>query len=121
MVLFWKTGGEGDNLGFNVYREQNGGRVRLNPSLIAGSALLMTGALPKHSGKTYSWIDSSSASGTGAYWLEDVDVNGTRVLHGPVTAASAASYAVGQRNRSRDVLDVEPAQSGTACRSFQRR
>jgi uncharacterized repeat protein (TIGR01451 family) len=90
-VLFWKTGGEGHNLGFNVYREQNGGRVRLNPSLIAGSALLMTGALPKHSGKTYSWIDSSSASGTGAYWLEDVDVNGTRVLHGPVTAASAAS------------------------------
>ena len=86
VVLFWKTGGEAHNLGFNVYREQSGQRVRLNPSLIAGSALLMSGALPKHSGKTYSWIDSSSSSITGAYWLEDVDVNGTRALHGPVTA-----------------------------------
>jgi uncharacterized repeat protein (TIGR01451 family) len=90
-ILFWKTGGEAHNLGFNVYREQSGQRVRLNPSLIAGSALLMTGALPKHSGKTYTWIDSSSASGSGAYWLEDVDVNGTRTLHGPVTAEAASS------------------------------
>jgi uncharacterized repeat protein (TIGR01451 family) len=90
-VLFWKTGGEAHNLGFNVYREQNGSRVRMNPSLIAGSALLMSGALPKHSGKTYAWIDSFSASGAGSYWLEDVDVNGTRVLHGPVTAEPATS------------------------------
>ena len=45
------------NLGFNIYRELDGQRVRVNPSLIAGSALLMSGALPKHSGKTYSWID----------------------------------------------------------------
>ncbi len=90
-ILFWKTGGESHNLGFNVYRDQSGQRVRVNPSLIAGSALLMTGALPKHSGKTYSWIDSSSAAGTGAYWLEDVDVNGTHTMHGPVTAESAGS------------------------------
>ncbi len=90
VALFWKTGAEAHNLGFNVYREQNGERVRLNPSLIAGSALLMRGALPKHSGKTYAWIDSFSG-GSGAYWLEDVDVNGTRVMHGPVTAESVAS------------------------------
>ena len=43
----------------------------------------MSGALPKHSGKTYSWIDSSRNAGSGPYWLEDVDVNGTRILHGP--------------------------------------
>jgi uncharacterized repeat protein (TIGR01451 family) len=91
VVLLWKTGGEAHNLGFNVYREQNGERVRLNPSLIAGSALLMRGALPRHSGKTYAWIDSSAGSGGGAYWLEDVDVNGTRALHGPVTAEAATS------------------------------
>jgi uncharacterized repeat protein (TIGR01451 family) len=90
-VLLWKTGGEAHNLGFNVYREQNGQRIQLNPSLIAGSALLMSGALPKHSGKTYSWIDSSPAPGSGSYWLEDVDVNGTRTLHGPVTAEPAVS------------------------------
>ncbi len=95
VLLFWKTGGEAHNLGFNVYREQNGERVRLNPSLIAGSALLMSGALPKHSGKTYAWIDSSTGSGAGAYWLEDVDVNGTRALHGPVTAEAATSLQAG--------------------------
>jgi len=86
VVLQWKTGGEVHNLGFNVYREQGGERVQLNPSLIAGSALLMSGALPKHSGKTYAWIDSSSAAGSGSYWLEDVDVNSVRVMHGPISA-----------------------------------
>ena len=91
VLLLWKTGGEVHNLGFNIYREQGGERVQLNPSLIAGSALLMSGALPKHSGKTYTWIDSSAGAGSGSYWLEDVDVNGTRVVHGPVSADSAAS------------------------------
>jgi uncharacterized repeat protein (TIGR01451 family) len=91
MVLVWKTGGEAHNLGFNVYREENGDRVQINPSLIAGSALLMSGALPKHSGKTYMWIDSSPAAATSQYWLEDVDINGTRTLHGPITAGSPAA------------------------------
>ena len=90
VALLWKTGGESHNLGFNIYREQGGERIQLNSSLIAGSALLMSGALPKHSGKTYSWFDLSAGAG-GAYWLEDVDVNGTRTLHGPVTAEAAAS------------------------------
>ncbi|HXO36620.1 MAG TPA: hypothetical protein VN901_30120, partial [Candidatus Acidoferrales bacterium] len=88
VVLLWKTGREVHNLGFNIYREQGGERVQLNPSLIAGSALLMSGALPKHSGKTYAWIDSSASAGSGPYWLEDVDVNGTRILHGPVSASA---------------------------------
>ena len=56
-VLTWKTGGESHNLGFNVYRDINGSKARMNPSVIAGSALMMTGALPKHSGKSYTWLD----------------------------------------------------------------
>jgi uncharacterized repeat protein (TIGR01451 family) len=94
-VLFWKTGGEAHNLGFNIYREQNNGRILLNPSLIAGSALLMSGALPRHSARTYAWIDSSIGAGGGAYWLEDVDVNGTRALHGPAAAEAATSLTSG--------------------------
>jgi uncharacterized repeat protein (TIGR01451 family) len=90
VVLLWKTGREVHNLGFNIYREQGGERVQLNPSLIAGSALLMSGALPKHSGKTYAWIDSSASAGSGPYWLEDVEVNGTRILHGPVSASASS-------------------------------
>jgi uncharacterized repeat protein (TIGR01451 family) len=86
VILTWKTGGEAHNLGFNVYREMNGNRVRVNPSLIAGSALLMSGALPKHAGRSYAWIDPSVATAGASYWLEDIDVNGTRTMHGPVSA-----------------------------------
>jgi uncharacterized repeat protein (TIGR01451 family) len=91
VVLTWKTGGEAHNLGFNVYREQNGNRVRMNASLIAGSALLMSGAQPKHAGRSYAWIDASASVAGDAYWLEDVDVNGTRTMRGPVSVSGAAS------------------------------
>jgi len=89
VALSWKTSGEAHNLGFNVYREQNGNRVRMNPSIIAGSALLMSGALPKHSGRSYAWIDPSVGVTSASYWLEDIDVNGTRTMHGPVSVDGA--------------------------------
>jgi len=106
VLLSWKTGGEAHNLGFNVYREQDGDRVRLNPSLIAGSALMMRGALPKHSGKTYAWIDSSVNAENGAYWLEDVDVNGTRTLHGPVTAKAEIQQSAGEQAASHSTAET---------------
>jgi uncharacterized repeat protein (TIGR01451 family) len=84
VMLTWKTGGEAHNLGFNVYREQNGNPVRMNSSMIAGSALLMSGALPKHAGRSYAWIDSSAGATGTSYWLEDIDLSGTRTMHGPV-------------------------------------
>ena len=105
VVLLWKTGTEVHNLGFNIYREQAGERVRLNSSLVAGSALLMKGALPKHSGRTYTWIDSSVGAGSAPYWLEDVDVNGTRILHGPVSAtASGNSQIASNANATPSVM-----------------
>jgi uncharacterized repeat protein (TIGR01451 family) len=85
-LLSWKTGGETRNLGFNVYREVNGQRIRLNSSLIAGSALLMRHALEQHGAKTYSWIDRSAGANSSLYWLEDVDLDGTRTFHGPISA-----------------------------------
>jgi len=91
VVLMWKTGGEAHNLGFNVYREQNGNRVRMNPSVIAGSALLMSGALSKHAGRSYAWIDPAAGVTGASYWLEDIDVNGTRTMHGPVAVSAGAS------------------------------
>ncbi len=90
VLLTWKTGGEAHNLGFNVYREQGGNRVRMNSSVIAGSALLMSGALPKHAGRSYAWIDSSVGGSSASYWLEDIDVNGTRTMHGPVSVRTGA-------------------------------
>jgi uncharacterized repeat protein (TIGR01451 family) len=90
VVLRWTTGGELNNLGFNVYREQDGERVRLNPTLVAGSALMMRGYLEKHAGKSYAWIDRA-ATPASAYWLEDLDLSGERTLHGPVSASLTAS------------------------------
>ena len=55
-LLQWQTGFEVNNLGFNIYRQQGGSRVRINPSLIAGSAL-MIGNARLESGNSYSWQD----------------------------------------------------------------
>lgn len=89
-ALVWKTGGESHNLGFNVYREENGTRVKVNASLIAGSALRMKLNSQTHSGNSYAWIDSNAKPGAG-YWLEDVSLNGTRTMHGPAYVGAAAS------------------------------
>lgn len=83
IVLSWNTGGELHNLGFHVYRDVNGHKTQLNPSLIAGSALMMREALEQHGAKSYAWIDPSPVAGA-VYWLEDVDLNGIRTMHGPV-------------------------------------
>ncbi|HEY8670566.1 MAG TPA: hypothetical protein VIL63_07000, partial [Terriglobales bacterium] len=89
-VLSWRTGGELHNLGFNVYRDVAGQKTRLNPSLIAGSALLMRDELQRHGAKSYGWIDRTPGSGAN-YWLEDVDLNGTRTMHGPVSVQNDAA------------------------------
>ncbi len=90
VLLEWRTQEESRNLGFNIFREQSGARERISPSLIAGSALLLRGSLPQHAAKLYRWIDSNPAPGS-AYWIEDVDINGTRTLHGPASVESSSS------------------------------
>ena len=40
VMLRWQTGYEAHNLGYNIYREQNGKRTAITPSLVAGSALM---------------------------------------------------------------------------------
>ena len=89
VALAWKSGAEVHNLGYNIYRDVGGIRTKLNPSLIAGSALLMRDSQPQHGGKSYGWIDSSPVPGA-MYWLEDIDLNGARTLHGPVSMESAS-------------------------------
>ena len=90
VLLSWQTTEETRNLGFHLYREDGQGRRQVNPSLIAGSALLMRGGQPQHRGKTYQWVDPQGNS-LSSYWLEDVDLNGTRTLHGPIYAESGSA------------------------------
>jgi hypothetical protein len=85
-----KTGREISSLGFNLYREQNGQRVRLNSSLLAGTALLAGPKTTFTSGHSHAWLDKPEASGRAAYWVEEVDLNGDNSVFGPVFAQPAA-------------------------------
>ena len=86
VVLEWRTHEESRNLGFHIYREGASGKQRITPSLVAGSALMLRGSKPQHAAKLYRWIDTLPSGGA-AYWIEDVDINGTRTMHGPARVA----------------------------------
>ncbi len=94
VLLEWKTRAEIRNLGFNVFRLDAQGRQRLNPSIIAGSFLLLRGGLPQHAAKTYQWFDPSGTAQS-TYELEDVDLNGTHTSHGPVSVDVSAAPSSG--------------------------
>ena len=89
VLLRWSSTFEVDNLGYNVYREINGKRVRINPQLIAGSALMTAPKVALTSGKSYAWSDQAISNTAGArYWLEDVDITGKSNWAGPILANS---------------------------------
>ncbi len=71
VVVRWRTASEVDLLGFNLYREQNGRRVRVNKRLIsAGNANV---------GRLYSFVDRKApAARRLGYWLQAVSQNGSR-------------------------------------------
>ncbi len=94
VLLEWKTREEIRNLGFNIFRLDGQGRQRLNPSIIAGSALLIRGGMSQHAAKTYQWFDPSGTSQS-TYELEDVDLNGTRMPHGPVSVDVSVTPSAG--------------------------
>lgn len=104
--LEWSTGYEARNLGFNLYREQNGKRTRVTPSMLAGSALLTGPKSVLTAGHSYTWWDAPAQDRTGAaqYWLEDVDINGTRTLHGPIVPAIARTPLRKTSQRQAEVL-----------------
>jgi Peptidase family C25 len=84
VLIQWSTGAEVDNLGFNVYREQNGTRIRITPQLLAGSALLAGPGAKLTSGNSYVWLDAPPGGNQAKYLLEDVDLNGKSAWNGPI-------------------------------------
>ena len=93
----WRTGYEAENLGFHLYREEDGKLIRLTPELIAGSALFAGTTL--NAGRSYSWWDDAERRTPNAertYWLEDLDLNGKRTRHGPITATVAEGSLSGK-------------------------
>ena len=98
-LLQWKTGYEVDNLAFNIFREENGKRVRVNQRLIAGSAFLVGPGTRLAAGYSYSWKDVAAPSPEVVYWLEDIDLKGGSTWHGPV--AVRKTDAGGQKSEFR--------------------
>src|SRR5271157_2956499 len=98
VLIAWTTGQEVNNLGFNVYRQEHGQRVKLTGAPLAGSAL-KTGAAHLAAGHAYRFYDPQPGS---AYLVEDIDLNGTRTLHGPVipTRSVTPLLKVGSRSLS---------------------
>jgi hypothetical protein len=84
--LHWRTGYEVDNLGFAIYREINGREEKVNPSIIAGTAMTTGASKVVQAGWSYSWNDLLPANSRNVkYWLEDIDLNGERTRYGPIT------------------------------------
>jgi hypothetical protein len=90
--LAWRTGYEVDNIGFRLYREQNGQRVRITSSLLPGTALIGAVVGASAGGRSYSWSESTRLPPDAApaqYWLEDVDLKGKSTWHSPIAPVRA--------------------------------
>ncbi|HEY0547786.1 MAG TPA: C25 family cysteine peptidase [Pyrinomonadaceae bacterium] len=111
-MFVWQSGYEVDNLGYNIYREQGGVRVRLNPALIAGSALQVGANVALRAGNTYAWRGKFAGrqDADARYYLESVDINGRSKLYGPIHTQTGDEQAA--RPASSKLLtdySVEPA------------
>ncbi len=79
VIIKWETGTEIDNIGFNILHSEaeSGEYVKINEKLIPARGNATKGT-------SYRFIDKSVKSGKTYYYkLEDIDMNGTKTLHGP--------------------------------------
>jgi hypothetical protein len=110
--LNWESGFEVNNLGYHVYREENGKRSRVTSSLIAGSALSVGQGNKLTAGYSYGWFDPEGTAAT-SYWLEAIDLNGSRAETGPIYPATSQEKNLSPR-RERAMLLGELASTAKA-------
>jgi hypothetical protein len=111
VMLQWQSGYEARNLGYQIYREQDGKRVAITPSLVAGSALVAGRQTKLGAGLSYTWYDqdqkeSVKGNAPAVYWLEDIDLNGTRTLHGPIVPEISYEKPRGRELRADLISEV---------------
>ncbi len=102
VVVEWSTGDESANLGFNVYREVSGQKELITQAPVAGSGLKTTVEM-EVKGNNYRWIDRQSKLGA-VYYIEDIDFNGNRTMHGPVRPDIRSSLDYSRQNSSSKLL-----------------
>ncbi len=64
---------------------RRGSASSITPRILAGSAFAVGKDRPLPSGRSYAWIDREPA-GDARYWLEDIDLDGSKQWTGPVVA-----------------------------------
>ena len=62
VLLSWRTGYEIDNLGFNLYREVDGQKVRVTRTMVAGSGLMAGRGKAVTAPQSYAWWDLDPAA-----------------------------------------------------------
>jgi hypothetical protein len=94
-LLEWATETELDNAGFNLWRSEkkNGDYARINPYFIPAEGEAGFGA-------EYSYTDYDVQNGVIYYYkLEDINVYGTSIFHGPVPAIPTDLIPIWPPNR----------------------
>ena len=92
VILSWSTGSEIDTAGFNIYRAdvENGNYSKINTSLIPAEGSPTRGA-------SYEFTDTDVQNRKIYFYkLEDIDLNGKSIKHGPVSAAPRLIYGIGK-------------------------
>jgi hypothetical protein len=82
----WRTRAA-DHLVFRLYRERDGHRVRISPSLTSDSMPSGNGQSKgsARAGQSYTWWDRAAPrDGEVSYWLEDINLKGQSRWHGPL-------------------------------------
>ena len=90
MAIAWTTESEIDNAGFNLYRSEseNGDYTKINNSLIPAKGSSTQGA-------SYEFTDKDVQNRKTYYYkLEDIDLNGTSTMHGPVSATPRRIFGI---------------------------
>ncbi len=116
VLLRWRTGYEVNNLGFNLYREVNGVRTKVNRTPIAGSGLAAARGTRVNAEQSYAFWDDSVADTAGPvlYWLEDLDFRGKSTMHGPVALMAGGRHTPANVATSADLGDLGKPATGSA-------
>jgi len=92
VTIAWTTTSEIDNVGFNLYRSTSatGDYTRVNEVLIPAQGTPTQGSV-------YEFIDRDVKNRETYYYkLEDIDINGKSIMHGPVSATPKLVYGRGR-------------------------
>jgi hypothetical protein len=76
VALEWHTSFEQDVVGFNVYRVQDGQRVRVNRSIIPGTVFRVGEGKSVMGGAPYSWLDKGGTANA-IYYIEVIGLDGS--------------------------------------------